>query len=152
MHKTIVSDTSCFIVLDNIGELDLLKHLYGNIITTPDVANEYGKILPDWVEIKSPFDDQFQKMLELQIDKGEASAIALAVEIKDCTIILDDLKARNIAEGLNIDITGTPGVIIKAKNKKIITSIKPYLQKLKSTDFRLTPDLEILALKESGEE
>ncbi len=83
MHKTIVSDTSCFIVLDNIGELDLLKKLYGNIITTPEVADEYGKILPDWVEITSPFDNQFQKILELQIDIGEASAIALAVEIKD---------------------------------------------------------------------
>ncbi len=152
MHKAIVSDTSCFIVLDNIGELSLLKLLYGNILTTPDVANEFGKILPDWVEIESPSDIKFQQMLELQIDKGEASAIALAVEIKDCTIILDDLKARSIAENLNLDITGTLGIIIKSKNKKIIASIKPYLQKLKDTNFRLTPELELLALKESGEE
>ncbi|MBK6536412.1 MAG: hypothetical protein IPG09_01110 [Ignavibacteria bacterium] len=62
-------------------------------------------------------DKQFQKEHELELGKGEASAIALAVEIKDCTVILDDLKARNIAEKLKLDITGTIGVIIKAKNK-----------------------------------
>ncbi len=43
MHKTIVSDTSCFIVLDNIGELEILKLSYGNILTTQDVADEFGK-------------------------------------------------------------------------------------------------------------
>lgn len=50
MHKTIVSDTSCFIVLDNIGELEILKLSYGNILTTQDVADEFGKGLPQWVE------------------------------------------------------------------------------------------------------
>lgn len=100
---------------------------------------------------KSPLDKQFQKEHELELGKGEASAIALAVEIKDCTVILDDLKARNIAEKLKLDITGRLGLIIKAKNKNIIPSIKPYLQKLKITDFRLSSILEEFALRESGE-
>lgn len=51
MHKTIISDTSCFIVLTNIGELDLLHKVYGKIITTIDIAIEYGETLPDWIEI-----------------------------------------------------------------------------------------------------
>jgi predicted nucleic acid-binding protein len=45
--------------------------------------------------------------LELQIDKGESSAIALALEIPGSTVILDDFKARKIAIKLGIQVTGT---------------------------------------------
>ena len=151
MRKTIVSDTSCFIILTNIGNLDLLKKIYGQIVTTSEVAMEYGEPLPDWVEIKNPTDKPIQHLLEMQIDKGEASAIALALETPECTIILDDYKARKIAEHLGLDVTGTIGVIIKAKLLGIIPSIKPYLEKIRKTDFRLSDEIEKQALKEAGE-
>lgn len=51
MPKTIISDTSCFIVLTKIGALELLQRLYGQVLTTPDIAVEYGKTLPVWVDI-----------------------------------------------------------------------------------------------------
>ena len=47
MPKIIISDTSCFIVLTNIGELDLLYKVYGRIITTIDIATEFGETLPE---------------------------------------------------------------------------------------------------------
>ena len=87
----------------------------------------------------------------MQIDKGEASAIALALEIADSIIILDDYKARKVAEKLGLTITGTIGVIIKAKLMGIIPSIKPCLAKIKNTDFRLSDDIELQAIKEAGE-
>ncbi|HEY9342245.1 MAG TPA: DUF3368 domain-containing protein [Hanamia sp.] len=151
MPKIIISDTSCFIVLSNIGELDILHKVYSKIITTIDIASEYGEALPHWVEIQNASDKYRQQLLEMQIDKGEASAIALALESPGCTLILDDYKARKIAENLGIDITGTIGVIVKAKLKRIIPSIKPFLEKIRTTDFRLSPDIEILALKEAQE-
>ncbi|MDX1939233.1 MAG: DUF3368 domain-containing protein [Saprospiraceae bacterium] len=151
MHKTIISDTSCFILLSNIGELELLQRVYGQVTTTLEVAIEFGEPLPDWIEVATPNDLAQQKQLELQIDKGEASAIALALETPDCTIILDDWKARRAAEKLGLDITGTIGVIIKAKNQGLVISIKPFLAKIKTTNFRLTEELEIEALKEAGE-
>jgi predicted nucleic acid-binding protein len=46
MHKTIISDTSCFIILSKIEELDLLQKLYGQIVTTLDIAEEFGEKLP----------------------------------------------------------------------------------------------------------
>ncbi len=151
MPKTIISDTSCFIVLSNIKELELLHKVYGQIITTEEIANEFGEKLPDWVEIKTVSDKLKQQILEIQIDKGESSAIALALEIPDSTIVLDDYKARLIAKKLGISVTGTIGVIIKAKLKGIIPSIKPILEKIKNTDFRLSSEIEIQALKEAGE-
>lgn len=80
MRKTIISDTSCFIILTNIGELDLLQKVYGQIVTTVEVASEYGERLPDWVRIESAQDKYRQEILEMQVDNGEASAIALALE------------------------------------------------------------------------
>ncbi len=146
MHKTIICDTSCFIVLANIGSLDLLQKVYGLIFTTPEVALEYGESLPDWIIIEQAVNIQMQQLLELQLDKGESSAIALALGTPECTIILDDIKARRIAERLGLEITGTIGVIIKAKLNGIIPSIKPLIEKVKTTNFRLTQDIEIQAL------
>ena len=151
MPKTIISDTSCFIILTNIGELDLLHKVYGEIVTTTDIAVEFGETLPEWIEIKTVTDKYRQQLLELQIDKGESSAIALALEMPDCSLILDDYKARKIADRLGIPFTGTLGIIIKAKLLGLIPSIKPMLEKIKQTNFRISADIELQALIEAKE-
>ncbi len=151
MHKTIISDTSCFKILSKIGELELLRKLYGQIITTLDIAEEYGDTLPDWVIIEKVSDKYKQQILEMQIDKGESSAIDLALEIQNCTLILDDFKARKIAQNLGLNYTGTLGIIIKAKLTQKISSIKPFLEKIKETNFHITAEIELQALKEAGE-
>jgi predicted nucleic acid-binding protein len=151
MHRIIISDTSCFILLANIGELDLLHRVYGQITTTIDIAFEYGEQLPDWVEIKDVKDKRRQQLLEMQIDKGESSAITLALETPDCTLILDDYKARRIAEQLRLSYTGTIGVIVKAKLMGLIPSIKPLIYKIRQTDFRVSADIELQAIKEAKE-
>jgi predicted nucleic acid-binding protein len=151
MPSTIISDTSCLIVLSNINELDLLHKMYGSIFTTPEVASEFGQPLPDWIVIKSATDKYSQRILEMQVDKGEASAIALALELSDCIIILDDNKARKVATHLGIAVTGTIGIIIRSKLRGIIPSIKPYLHKIKQTNFRLSEELEKDALRQANE-
>ncbi len=151
MPKTIISDTSCFIVLSNIGELELLRKVYGQVITTPEVMLEYGEALPSWVEINAAADKYAQRVLELQLDIGEASAIALAIEMPECTIILDDYKARKLAEKLGLKITGTIGVIVKAKLRGIIPTVKPYLDKIRRTDFYISNELYFKAIEEAGE-
>jgi predicted nucleic acid-binding protein len=77
-------------VLTNISELDLLQKVYGRITTTIEIVTEYGEPLPDWIEIESVKDNYRQQLLEMQVDTGEASAIALALETPDSTIIIDD--------------------------------------------------------------
>lgn len=49
MQATIVSDTSCLILLDEIGELHLLRKLFDQVVITQIVAAEYGNELPDWI-------------------------------------------------------------------------------------------------------
>lgn len=133
-YEIIIADTSCFILLDNIGELNLLKLLLGHVITTTVIADEFGTDLPDWVEIRSVINITFQATLD--IDPGEASAITLALESKPSLLILDDNKGRRAAQRLDLNITGTLGVFLKAKRAGIIPSIKPLLEKIQKTNFR----------------
>ncbi len=151
MPSIIISDTSCLIILSKIGALDILNKLYNSIVTTTEIALEFGEALPDWIVILNVKDIFKQQLLELQIDKGESSAIALALETSNSKVILDDNKARKIAHQLGINYTGTIGIIIKAKLNGIIPSIRPYLEKIKETNFRISPELELIALKEAKE-
>jgi predicted nucleic acid-binding protein len=150
-QKIIIADTSCLILLSKIEELELLKKLYQNIIVTPEIVAEYGEKLPSWFTVENVVNKQKQAELEQKVDRGEASAIALSLENQNSTVILDDVKARKLAEKLNIDFTGTLGIIIKAKLKNIIPSIKPILKKIEQTDFRISEELIQIALRKVGE-
>lgn len=114
MQKVIISDTTCLILLDKIGEINLLNSLFGQIIVTQEIADEFKKKLPNWFTIVNPSNKTYQKILEASLDKGESSAIAFAIEQTDCLLIIDDYKGRRYAERLGIKITGTLGVIINA--------------------------------------
>lgn len=151
MPKIIIADTSCLIILSKIGELAILRKLYGEILITKTIQKEFGKKLPKWINIAGIHDIERQKILELQVDEGEASAITLALEYPDSTLILDDLKARKVAERLGINYTGTIGVIIKAKRGGIIPSVKNILNKIKKTNFRISEDIEKAAIRAANE-
>ena len=151
MPEVYLVDTSCLIALDNAGLLYILHDLYETVITTPDVVKEYMNPIPDWVKVTDVIDRNYQKVLETSLDKGEASIIALALSIPDAKLILDDLKARKYAKQLGIAITGTLGILYKAKSSGLIKKIKPHLNKLKDAGFRISDNVESELLRLSGE-
>ena len=149
MPKYVIADASVLIILDKINHLILLKGVYKQIFTTPEISDEYGKPLPDWIKIEPTKDKKYQKIIETQVDLGEASAIALALEHDDNTLlILDDLRARKLAKRLGMKFTGTLGVINKAKSIGLISKIRPLIEKLLLTDFRISEKvIEVLLNK-----
>ncbi|MBS1493438.1 MAG: DUF3368 domain-containing protein [Bacteroidetes bacterium] len=151
MPEIIISDTSCLILLSKINELEILKKLYNTIYITEDVLKEYGLKIPPWFNVQSPIDKTRQQILEIQLGKGEASSLALAIELKDSVLILDDYKARKIAKSLDLKFSGTLGILIKAKKNGHIKSLKSILEKLKSNNYFISEELESYALKESEE-
>jgi predicted nucleic acid-binding protein len=151
MQNAIISDTSCLILLDRIGKLEILHQLFGIILTTHDVAEEFGGILPEWIVITDSVNKNYQTIIEASLDKGEASAIALAVELDNCLLIIDDLKGRNFALQLGLKITGTLGVLVEAKLEGHLPSIKPVLAAIRQTNFRISEKLEAIILKKAGE-
>lgn len=151
MRRTIISDTSCLVILDKVGETEILRALYGEMIITSTIAQEFGKPLPDWIRIKDAANKSYQNLLQISVDRGEASAIALAVEMSNCLLILDDYKARRLASSLELKFTGTFGVLLEAKLSGHLPSIRPILDKIKRTDFRLSLELERKILDRASE-
>lgn len=151
MVKTVpaVLDSTCLIGLENINQLDLIPRLLKPALAPPAVEREFGR-RPDWLEIIPPSDAALVASLELMVDAGEAAAIALAVE-RSCRIILDDRKAREVAMRLGVPVTGTVGLLLKAKQSAVIPAVKPLLAELSANGFHLGAELLAEALKLSGE-
>ncbi len=141
LNSNLVIDTSCLIILSKIEELELLRGISNKVYITPLIHSEYAQPLPEWILISKPENIQYQKILELDLDKGEASAIALSMEIQDSVLILNELKRRKIAERLKLKYSVTFGVILKAKQSGLIKSVKPIIDKMKLTDFRFSDGL-----------
>ena len=150
-NRIIISDASPLIALVDIGELELLKQLYKEVFITDIVRNEIVADLPDWVKINTDYDPKQLQLLELELDPGEASAIAFALKNPGSTLILDESKGRSVAKRLGLKITGTMGIIIKAKEKGFITSGTAILDKLENHGFWLSDQLKKLVLKRLGE-
>lgn len=151
MPKVIISDTSCLIVLAKIGELDVLRRLYGSVLTTPVVAAEFGQPLPEWIRLESARNIAQEQQLMAQLDAGESSAIALGLEKPGSIVILDDYKARKVADRLGVPLTGTLGVLIRATKGGVVPALHPLLDRLRETDFRFSQELEAQALRAVGE-
>ncbi|GAB2768961.1 hypothetical protein GCM10027275_09520 [Rhabdobacter roseus] len=148
MGIVIISDTSCLISLDKIGQLDLLQKLFQHILTTRAVQVEFGKELPNWIRIQEVQNTSKVQELETILDQGEASAIALALETESSLLIIDEKKGRKVAQNLNISIIGTLRVVQMAKQKAIIDSTRPLIEALREAGFRLSPKILDILLKD----
>lgn len=146
-REIIIADASCLIVLQNIRELSLLQKLFGEVLITAEVKKEFGLDLPEWIKIKAVQNETQKNSLSLILDKGEASSIALCLETDDSLLIIDEKKGRRIAQELKIKITGTLGIILRAKEKGLIDSIENLLEKLDKAEFRISPNLKLEILK-----
>ena len=146
---SIISNTSCLIVLDNIDALTILQNLYKTIYLTEEVAQEFGKPLESWMTV---IDKNYLRILNASVDLGEASTIALALQMQEDNImILDDLKARKLATHLHLKFTGLFGILLKAKQQNIISSVADIFIQLKKGNFRFSEKLEMEVLRLAGE-
>lgn len=146
MHTAIVSDTSCLILFSKIGELDLLRKLYGKIYITKIVCSEFGEDIPDWIEVSTVASGIYEH-LSGYLDEGEASSIALALEFESPLLIMDEIKGRRAARDMGLPVTGSLGLLIAAKEKGHIKQLKPVIEKIQKTNFRISKILIDHALK-----
>jgi uncharacterized protein len=145
LKETIVADSTCLIGLERISHLHILQKLYENVIIPPEVEKESG-ILKDWIKVEPPLNPLLLFSLKLILDSGEAEAIALAC-MKRNRIILDDKQARNIARRMKLNVIGTIGILVQAKNSGIIKAVKPLIEELERNNFYIGEHLKNEALK-----
>lgn len=134
--KILVADTSPLISLIVIDKLPVLTALYSEIFIPNEVWNELNTHLELAVYKKELLTlSHFIKTVEIpfyapQIDKGELEAIALYKQLHADFLLIDDKKAREIAEENNINCIGTLAILIKAKHNKLLPLLQPVFQDL----------------------
>lgn len=148
MQTLIISDTTCLVILDKIGELAILHKLFQKITITSTIAQEFKQPLPHWISINDPINTAYFEGISKIVDSGEASAIALSKEIENSLLILDDLKARQLADELKLKYTGTIGILLLAKRRGHFEDFDAIINRIQETNFRLSNAL-IQKLKEA---
>jgi predicted nucleic acid-binding protein len=131
--------------------LDLLPQVFPVVFAPPAVRRELG-ISVDWLTVKPVQNVAVVATLNTQVDAGEAEAIALAMELGDVMVILDDKKARRVAKQVGLRVIGTVGVLLRAKQQGVIDAVKPLLDALDAADFRIAEGLRREALRLAGED
>ena len=124
MNTEAVTNSTCLIGLERIGRLDLLPQVFTSVFAPPIVAAEIRTSL-SWLKVKSVGNATAVATLKTQMDAGEAEAIALAMKLGDVLLILDDKKARRVAQQLDLKVIGTVGMLLRAKRQGVISEIKP---------------------------
>lgn len=155
----VVSDTSAISNLLQIGQLNILQRLFGTITIPPAVQREIYAIPTqqaqieklNWIEVAEPTNQQFISELSVELDLGEAEAIALSVEQDAEYLIIDEYAGRKIADEHGVKIIGLLGILILAKQKKVIDTVKPNIENLQKVGFRLNQTLITNVLKQLGE-
>lgn len=140
MQEKVYVDTSSLIILNKINALDLLNKIYSNVIITNYIQLELNEAIPSWISVELTYniDQSFLKNFNLGL--GETSIIINAIK-NNGFLIIDDLKARKIATTLSLRYTGSIGILIIAKELKLIDSVKYFLEKIQETNFRLSDAL-----------
>ena len=158
--QTVISNTSPLFYLHAVGQLDLLRELFGQIVIPPAVVAELaagaarGHEVPDppnlpWIEIRAP--SETMGMEDEDLGAGETEAIALGLEIPDSLLLLDDFSARQLALWKALRVTGTLGVLVQAKNEGHLAAVAPVVRALATTSMRMSDELVQLILAEAGE-
>ncbi len=139
MRKVVVNSTS-LIALGRIGRLDLLKQLYQEIIIPDAVYREVTakedrvcrtvKQNLTWIKVSSISKDADKRMYRARLHDGEVEVMILAQEIKADLVIIDDKAARRTAEYLDLPLTGTSGVLLKAKKHGILSSVLSVVEEM----------------------
>ncbi|WP_237738190.1 DUF3368 domain-containing protein [Caldicellulosiruptor sp. F32] len=82
---------------------------------------------------------------------GESESIILFKELGGDLLIMDEKKGRKVASSLDIKLTGTLGILLKAKQEGIIIELKPLLEKLIESNIRISHKLYKEILKSANE-
>jgi predicted nucleic acid-binding protein len=144
----VIADTSPLIVLNSLGQTDLLPVLFGTVTIPPQVAEELADARrpqlvrdfiakrPAWLRVQAPAVMEVIPLLQA----GEAAAISLAQELNADLILIDEIEGRKAATDRKIRLTGTVGVLELPAHKGLI-DLEDTFGLLKKTDFWISHKL-----------
>lgn len=158
----VVSDTSLLIHLSGLGHLALLRALYQQVLIPPAVwretveegAGRAGEaevreaVRSGWMEVRPVASGPLVHLLKEGLDDGEAEAIAPAFEAGADLVLLDETQAREKVGLMGLRLTGTIGVLIRAKRDGMVETLRPLLDQLRQESFSISESLYWRALNQ----
>lgn len=166
MPKPVISDASVAMNLAIIGQLDLLKVFFGEVLIPEAVwkevvlegrgkpgASEVAQAVGEgWLKVIEVEDKALVRFLKRELDRGEAECIAYAVRYAVDWVLLDEGDAREIADVYNLRKTGVIGILLRAKAEDKVSSLKEVMDALRDdAHFWIGDRLYELVLKQAGE-
>lgn len=156
----VISNTTPILSLLKINKLLILKQVYGEVIIPFAVYEEIekGKEKPyykdlsklDWIKIVK-ISNPKALLFFADLDKGEAEVLILAQELNADLVIIDEVLGRGYAKQMNIRLTGTLGVLLRAKKKGLLLSVKELLKELENKGSWFSPKLLSMVLELANE-
>ena len=159
-----VCNTSPISNLIQIDALPLLGRLFAQIMIPPEVTEELdagAEVLGMWreaagaaaIEVLPATNQDLVRELSTALHSGESAAIALALQVANSVLVIDEVDGRKTATRLGLKIVGTVGILLWAKERQLIERVEPYLQALRiKAHFWLSDNLYNHALVLAGEE
>ncbi|MCI5145324.1 MAG: DUF3368 domain-containing protein [Candidatus Electrothrix sp. AR3] len=159
----IVCNATPLIAFSRIQRLDVLCEVAGKIVIPDEVAKEirscknrrpYGEIhleQESWISIETVQSSAQVQLLLPVLDRGEAEVIALALERQAKLVLMDELTGRKVAQSLDLTVTGTVGILIRAKQKQLIPAVGPVLEKMRHCGIRYSERFMRTVLHQVGE-
>ena len=105
----------------------------------------------NWINVTTVIDKLAVEILLDELDIGEAETIVLSKEISADLVLMDEKKGRRKVRQLGLKLSGTIGILLRAKEEKLIKQIKPELDLLLANRFHLSESLRKDALRLAGE-
>lgn len=162
-QRVVIANTTPLINFAEIGRLELLRTLFGEIVVPQTVVDELqakGDLFPTaalaWqapsVRIRLPTNRALVDALTRDLHGGEAECIVLGTEMGSSLLLLDDLAPRDVAEHRGLKFTGTVGCLRMAKDLRLIDAMAPLLDDLRiNARFWLTTQVIDQVLRDTGE-
>jgi uncharacterized protein len=161
-----MSDWICnatpLIAFARIGELSLLEQVVGSLTIPAAVAAELSAhgaqgvgavVLGDhpWIQVRSLASRQQVTLLLPTLDLGEAEVIALALEVEAPLVLIDEQTGRQVAKSVGLNVTGSVGLLIRAKQQKLIPAIRPLVEQMRQSGIYYSERFVQSVLREVGE-
>lgn len=148
MPDPIVINTGPLITLARIGCLDLVGQIPFQFFCPEAVRDEldegealgYPRVAPDWLKV-AKLSEPPSTVTLAALDLGEASVIQLALELKVPIVAIDEWKGRRAATASGLQVTGTLGLLGRAKRMGLVSRLRPLIDRATQEGVRYHPDL-----------
>lgn len=157
-----VVDTSPLIFLAKLDRLDLLKKGADHVVVPQAVLREVSEqqdsasraveaATRSWLSAREVRDLRLVDVLMADLGPGESEVIALALEMKAERVVLDDLDARRFANRVDLSPVGTLGLLLAARLRGELPSLRTEIARLRHAGFRVGQTLALELLNAAGE-